>query len=172
MTYTGPTANLRARHRRSGRSGTVWIDGQMRGEVVGVEWGVEAGQIAVSIPGTWQDEVKPGAEARRGTFRYHDVDDTWRLFVWRFFKARREQNRSAAVFPEFDIVTKIQDIGAAGDSIWVLEGCQFFSYDGGHSQDDDLLQRDVAFTFRQDRPLSAFEYTGDGSTIAVTAEGS
>lgn len=163
--YPGPTANLKARHRRSGRSGTVWVDGRMRGEVVGVEWGREAEQIAVSIPGTWQDESKPGAETSRGTFRYHDIDDKWRLFVWRFFDARRRGDRSAAVFPEFDIVTKIDDIGAARPSIWVLIGCQFFQYDGGHSQDDDLLVRDVPFTYREDKPLDAFEYGDNGIIV-------
>lgn len=165
MAYVGPTANLKGYQRRSGRSGTVSVNGKMRGEVVAVEWGVEAEQIAVSIPGSWQDEMKPGAEARRGTFRYHDVDDTWRLFVWRFFKARREGDRSAAVFPEFDIVTRVDDIGAAGVSEWILEGCQFFQYDGGHAQDDDLLVRDVPFTYRYDRPLEAFEYSDAGIIV-------
>lgn len=163
--YPGPTANLKARHRRSGRSGTVWIDGRMRGEVVGVEWGREAEQIAVSIPGTWQDEMKPGAESARGTFRYHDVDDRWRLFVWRFFQARKSGDRSAAEFPEFDIVTKIADIGAPRDSIWALIGCQFFQFDGGHSQDDDLLVRDVPFTYRDEKPLDAFEYGDNGLVV-------
>jgi hypothetical protein len=154
--YPGPTANLKARHRRSGRSG------QMRGEVVGVEWGREAEQIAVSIPGTWQDETKPGAEAARGTFRYHDVDDKWRLLVWNFFNARRSGDRSAAEFPEFDIITKIDDIGAPAASVWALIGCQFFQYDGGHSQDDDLLIRDVPFTYREDKPVDTFEYGTNG----------
>lgn len=163
--YPGPTANLKGTQRRSGRSGTVWVNGNMHGEVVAVEWGVEAEQIAVSIPGTWQDEQKPGAEARRGTFRYHDVDDRWRLFVWRFFQARKNGDRASAAFPEFDIITKVDDIGAPAPSVWVLEGCQFFGYDGGHSQDDALLVRDVAFSFREDRPLEAFEYGPNGIVV-------
>lgn len=158
----GPTANLKARHRRSGRSGTVWIDGRMHGEVVGLEWGREAEQVAVQIPGSWQDESKPGAETARGQFRYHDVDDRWRLFVWRFFDARRRRDRSAAEFPEFDIITKIDDIGAPRASVWALIGCQFFQYDGGHAQDDDILVRDVPFTFREDYPIDAFEYGENG----------
>jgi hypothetical protein len=165
--YPGPTANLKARHRRSGRAGTVWIDGNMHGEVVGLEWGRETEQIAVSIPGTWQDEAKPGAETARGTFRYHDVDDRWRLFVWRFLDARRRGDRNAATFPEFDIITKIDDIGAPRASVWTLLGCQFFSFDGGHSQDDDLLVRDVAFTYREERPLDAFEYGPNGLILTA-----
>jgi hypothetical protein len=163
--FPGPTANLRGSQRRSGRAGTVWINGRMHGEVIAVEWGVEAEQIQVSIPGRWSDEAKPGAEARRGTFRYHDVDDRWRLFVYRFFKARREGDRAAAVFPEFDIITKIDDIGSPGITRWLLEGCQLFQYDGGHSQDDELLVRDVPFQFRADRPLEAFEYGDNGITV-------
>jgi hypothetical protein len=167
--YPGPTANLPGTARRSGRAGTVWIDGNMHGEVVSVEWGVEAEQIAVSIPGTWQDESKPGAEARRGTFRYHDLDDRWRLFVWRFFQARKRGDRASATFPKFDIITKLDDIGAPMATRWVLRDCQFFQYDGGHGQDDDLLVRDVPFTFRDDEPLEAFEYGSNG--IIVTKAG-
>lgn len=167
-TYPGPTANLRGSQRRSGRAGTVWIDGRMHGEVVAVEWGVEAEQIAVAIPGRWQDEAKPGAEARRGTFRYQDVDDRWRLFVYRFFQARKEGDRASAEFPEFNIITKIDDIGAPAVTRWLLEGCQLFQYDGGSSQDDDLLVRDVPFTFRDDRPLDAFVYGENG--VIITQE--
>lgn len=166
--FPGPTANLKARHRRSGRSGTTWINGRMLGEVVGLEWGREAEQIPVSIPGTYQDEMKPGAETASGTFRYHDVDDRWRLVVYNFFDARRRGDRAAATFPEFDIVTKIDDIGAPRASIWVLIGCQFFRMDGGHSQDDALLNRDVPFTYREEKPLDAFEYGENGLVVTQT----
>jgi hypothetical protein len=166
--YPGPTANLAGTARRSGRAGTVWINGRMRGEVVAVEWGTAAEQVAVQIPGKWQDEQKPGAEARTGTFRYQDVDDTWRLLVWRFFQARKNGDRSSAAFPEFDIITKVDDIGAPQATQWILEGCQFFQYDGGHSQDDQLLIRDVPFSFRDDRPLDAYEY-GDSGIIQTRA---
>jgi hypothetical protein len=163
--FPGPTANLPGSARRSGRAGTVWVDGRMRGEVVSVEWGVEAEQVAVTIPGRWQDEAKPGAEARRGTFRYQDIDDKWRMFVYRFFKARKEGDRSTAFFPEFNLITLIDDIGAPTVTRWLLEGCQLYQYDGGHSQEDDLLIRDVPFTFRNDRPLDAFIYEEGGVTV-------
>lgn len=167
-TYPGPTANLKASQRRSGRAGTVWIDGRMHGEIVAVEWGVEAEQVAVAMPGRWQDGAKPGGEARRGTFRYQDVDDRWRLFVYRFFKARKEGDRTSAQFPEFNIITKIDDIGAPMPTRWLLEKCVLFQYDGGSSQDDDLLVRDVPFVFDDDRPLDAYEYGDNG--IVVTQE--
>jgi hypothetical protein len=51
MAFPGPTGNLKARNRRSGRAGTVWIDAKMRGEIASVEWGVEVEQIPVAIPG-------------------------------------------------------------------------------------------------------------------------
>jgi hypothetical protein len=162
MANPGPTANLKGTARRSGRSGTVWRDGRQLGEVVSIEWGVEVEQIAVTIAGAYQDESKPGGETRRGTFRVQDVHDEWALRVWRFLDARRRGDRSAAAFPEFDIVTKLADIGAPADTRWQISGVQLFQYDGGHSQEDDLLMRDIPFTFREDRPLEAFEYTDDG----------
>jgi len=159
----GPTANLKARHRRSGRSGTVWIGGKMRGEIPSVEWEVEIEQVAVQIPGKWQDEMKPGAEARRGTIRIQDVDDYWRRRVYAFLDARRRGDRNAAAqFPVFDIIVQLDDVGAEGITRWSLYNCQLFSYSGGFSQDDDILIRDVPFTFESDGPTDSFEYTDSG----------
>lgn len=163
--YPGATAQLKARHRRSGRAGTVWMNGKMLGEVVGVEWDVEIEQIPVAIPGTWTDGTKPGAEARRGTLRMQDVDDRWRRMVWGYIQARRQGNRAlAAQFPEFDLVTQIDDIGAAGVTRWSLTGCNLFQYSGGFGQDEQILNRDIPFSFDDDHPLDSFEYTEGGAT--------
>lgn len=163
MANPGPTANLKASARRIGRSGTVWIGGRMRGEIVNIEWGREAEQITVPIAGNYRDEQVPGAETGTGTFRYQDVDDYFRLYVWRWFEARRRGDRSvAAEFPEFDVITKIAHMGSPADTRWLLTGCQLFRYDGGFGVGDDLLERDVPFTFREDRPLDAFEYGDNG----------
>lgn len=161
--YPGPTANLKGTQRRSGRACTVWINAAMRGEITAVQWEVQVAQIAVQIPGSWQDEAKPGAESRAGTFRFQDVDDKWRRYVSNWLQARREGNRAvAAQFPEFDIITQVDDIGAPAVSRWALRGCQLFSYSGGGSQDDDLLVSDVPFTFREDGAVDSFEYTDAG----------
>jgi hypothetical protein len=161
--YPGPTANLKARHRRSGRAGTVWDSGKMLGEVVSVEWEVEIEQVAIQIPGKWQDEFKPGGEARRGTFRFQDIDDRWRRMVWGFLQARKNGDRAAAAqFPTFDIITQIDDVGSPGITRWAIRGCQLFSYSGGFSQDDDQLIRDVPFTFEEDDPIDSFVYTDSG----------
>lgn len=161
--YPGPTANLKARHRRSGRSGTVWVDGQMRGEIGAIEWDVEIEQVPIPIPGDWQDQIKPGAEARRGTFRYHDVDDKWRRFVWGWLQARKRNDReTAAEFPEFTILTQIDDIGAPAKTRWALYACNLYTYSGGSAQEDAYLVRDVPFTFRDDAPIDSFEYVDGG----------
>lgn len=167
--FPGPTANLKARNRRSGRSGTVWSEGKMLGEVTSIEWSVEVEQIAVPIPGTWQDGLKPGAEARRGTMRIDDVDDKWRRYVWQFLQARARGDRAtAAEFPSFNIITQIDDIGAPAKTRWALRDCQLFSYSGGFSQQDQYLQRDIAFSFESDAPIDSFEYAEGG---AVTYQG-
>lgn len=166
MANPGPTANLPGRARRSGRAGTVWENARMLGEVIGVEWNVAIEQIPVVIAGAWRNENKPGIEDRTATFRVQDVHDKWALRVWRFVRARRDGDRAAAAFPEFSIVTKIDDIGAPDQTRWQLDGCQLFEYSGGHNQDDSLLLREIPCSFRDDRPLHAFEYTDDG--IAVT----
>lgn len=161
--FPGPTGNLKASNRRSGRAGTVWIAGQMRGEVGACEWDVEIEQIPVPIPGSWQDGTKPGGEGRRGTFRYSDVDDHWRRYVWSWIQARKAGDRAtAAEFPQFTIITQIDDIGAPAKTRWAVRGCQLYQYSGGFTQDDALLMRDVPFTFDDDEPLDSFEYTEGG----------
>lgn len=165
--YPGPTANLPGYTRRSGRSGTVWEDGRMRGEIVQVDWNVNIAQIPVAITGSWRNEQKPGAEDRVGTFMIQDLDDHWALRVWRYVVARRNGDRTAAFFPEFSIITKLDDIGAPRATRWQLDGCQLFTYAGGHDQATDLLTRQIPFSFREETPLDAFEYV-DGGGIAVT----
>lgn len=164
--FPGPTGNLKARNRRSGRSGTVWSEGKMLGEVSSIEWSVEVEQIAVPIPGQWQDGLKPGAEARRGTMRIDDVDDHWRRYVWNFLDARKRGDReTAAEFPAFNIITQIDDIGAPAKTRWALRDCQLFSYSGGFSQQDQYLQRDIPFSFESDAPIDSFEYVEGGGAV-------
>lgn len=163
MAYPGPTANLKARHRRSGRAGTVWNAGKMLGEVTAIEWDTEIEQVPVTIPGRWQDGTKPGGEARRGTFRHQDIHDKWARIVWRFLKARREGDRKvAAEFPVFDLIVQIDDVGAPAKTRWLLRDCQLYSYGKGFSSEEQLLVRDVPFTFEDDEPLDSFEYTDAG----------
>lgn len=164
--YPGPTANLPGYARRSGRSGTVWVDGEMRGEVTQVDWNVNITQIPVAISGSWRNEQKPGAEDRVGTFSLQDIDDHWSLMVYNFVVARRNGDRSAAFFPMFTIQTKLDDIGAPQATVWQIEDCTLFTYTGGFDQATDLLQRQIPFSFRDETPISAYEYTDSG--IAVT----
>jgi len=165
MADVGPTANLPGTTRRSGRAGKVYENGRLQGEIVSIEWTVEVEQVAVTIAGSYRDEVKPGGETRRGTLRVQDVHDKWLLRVWRFLDARRRNDRAGAQSPYFDITTVLDDIGAPAATRWLLIGCQLFQYDGGHSQEDDLITRDIPFTFRDDKPLDAFEYADNGTVV-------
>lgn len=167
MAYVGPTANLPARARRLGRGGTCYRDGRMLGEVIAVEWDVEAERIDVLIAGGWRNEQVPGAETRQGTLRMQDFDDRWRLEVWRFFKARRQGNFDVEV-PIFNIVTRLASPGAPAETRWQLTDCQLFSYSGGYSNEDDVLTRELPFSFREDDPLSAYEY-GDNGIVVTEA---
>lgn len=161
----GPTANLPGAARRSGQSGSLWVDGRLQAEVTSVEWTTTVQQIPVRIVGAYREETKPGQETRAGTFRIQDVHDHWGLRVWRFLEARRRGDRSAAFFPEFSIITKLADIGAPDISQWQLDGVQLFQLDGGFNITNDLEERDVPFTYRDERPLHAFEYTDTGLVV-------
>lgn len=163
--YPGPTANLPGYTRRSGRSGTVWIDGRMRGEITQVDWNVNIAQIPVLIAGSWRTDQKPGGEERVGTFSIQDVDDHFALLVYRFIVARRNGDRSAATLPDFSIQTKLNDIGAPQATVWQLDGCTLFTYTGGFDQATDLLQRQIPFSFRDETPLNAFERTDGGIQV-------
>lgn len=167
MANIGPTSNLPGRARRRGRSGTAWRDAFMLGEVTAVDWDVEIEQIEVLIAGTWRNEMIPGAETRRGTFRHQDIDDRFKLEVWRYVRDRSNAVRGpvgsiTSLPPEFNLIVKIDDLHAPGATRWELIGCQLYTYSGGYSNDDDILTREVPFSFRDDRPLDAIEYTKDG----------
>lgn len=140
----------------------------MLGEVTSVDWDVEIEQIEVLIAGTWRNEMIAGAETRRGTFRHQDIDDRFKLEVWKYTDDRKNGVRSA-IPPEFDLIIKIDDIngptGAPQATRWLLIGCQLFSYSGGYSNDDDLLTREVPFSFRDDKPLDAYEYGKSGIIV-------
>lgn len=164
MPNVGPTANLPARARRQGRGGTAFRDGKMLGEVTAVEWDVEAEQVEVLIPGSWRTEAIPGGETRRATLRMQDVDDRWKIEVYKFFKARREGNFSAQV-PVFDIQTKL--VGGPAETSWLLIDFQLFGYSGGYSNEDGLIGRELGGSFRDDKPLNAFEYTGSGDAVSI-----
>lgn len=172
MANTGPTANLSGRARRRGRSGTCWRDGAMLGEVTAVDWDVEIEQIEVLIAGTWRNEMIPGAETRRGTFRHQDVDDRFKLEVYRYVRDRAAAVRGPAgsltsLPPEFDLIVKIDDLHAPYATRWQLTGCQLYSYSGSYSNDDDILTRELPFSFRDDKALEAFEYTKDGISTNI-----
>lgn len=138
----------------------------MLGEVIALDWNVTIAQIPVVIAGSWKNATKPGGEDRAGTFRVQDVHDKWALRVYRFIRARRNGDRSSASMPTFDLVTKVDDIGAPDQTRWQLTNCMLFEYSGGGDQETDLLVRDIPFTFEDDLPLHAFEYTDAG--IAIT----
>lgn len=164
------TANLPDHARRSGRAGTVWQNGDKLGEVVSIEWSVEVEQVAVPIPGSYKDGVKPGGEQLRGTFRFQDVHDRWTLMVLDFLDARRRGDRAAAAFVKFDLTTKLADIGAPHDTRYGLYGCTLFQAEGGFGIDDDLLNRDVPFAFDRVVLLSGFVYVPGGGTSIVTRQ--
>lgn len=167
MANVGPTANLPGTARRLGRGGTALRDGRMLGEVIAVEWDVEAEQIEVLIAGGWRNERVAGAETRNATLRMQDIDDRWRLELWRFFNARKQGDFRFPI-PTFDIVTKLASPGAPDETKWQLIDCQMYSYSGGYSNEDDILTREVPLSFADDKPLHAFEY-GDSGIITTEA---
>jgi hypothetical protein len=160
--FTGPNANQPGRARRRGRSGYVTDSaGNQFGEVTSVEWSVEIAQINVLIAGTWRDEHIPGAETRTGTFTHQDMDDHFKIAVWKYTDARRRGDRTA-VPPEFDMTVVIDDPHSPSATRWQLVGCQLYMYSGGYSNEEDLLTRQIPFSFRDDKPLTSFEYVKGG----------
>lgn len=159
----GPTANLPATVRRLGRSGKAFINGEYRGEVTAVEWTTEIAQVAVPIAGQWRSETVPGEELRRGTFRYQDIDDHFALMLWDFIQRRRRGQ--SCQFPEFSLVTVLDHCGSPQASRWQLDGCQLYQLERGYATETDLIVRDTPFTYRDERPLDAFEYTKDGVAV-------
>lgn len=93
-----------------------------------------------------------------------DVHDRWIKEVLDFINARRNGDRSAAAFPEFSVMTVLDDIGAPLPTRVQLDGCQIYSAEGGFSITDDLITRDIPFSFRTLQLVDGFEYTDAGVT--------
>lgn len=166
MAYSGPKSGLPGTARRQGRGGTAYdAGGNHLGDVVAVDWDVEAEAVDVLIPGSWRNEQIAGAESRRMTIRFQDVDDQWKLKVWRFFEARRLGDFLAQP-PFFNLTTKL--VGGADETRWQLIDCQVFAYSGGYSNEDDVINRELTGSFRSDKPLHAFEY-GPGGLVVTEA---
>lgn len=164
MPGVGPTSNLAPTARRRGRSGTCWRDGNMLGEVTQVNWDVTLQQIDVVVAGSWRNGQTAGLETRTGTMQHQDVDDRLKLEVWEYIQARRNGDRTAQP-PIFDLITVIDDIGAPQATRWMLQGCQIYHYSGGYSNEEDLITRQIPFSFIDDRPLDAFVYGPSGIVV-------
>jgi len=144
--------------RRIGREGSVLDgNGNLMAEVVGIGWTTTIEQIAVTITGSYQDEVKPGSETRTFTLTVQNVDDYWNRLVWAFVRARRQG--AAATFPKFNVQTKLATPGAP-ETRWALSGCQVYSFGEETAQSDGVLQRQIAGTYDDEAPIDSFEYTG------------
>lgn len=167
---------LPAQTRRLGRGGRAYLAGapgttspdlnlsagDYLGTVTAVTWTVSSEQISVPIPGQWRTHMIAGAETRSGTMRYQDVDDRWRMVLYNFFSARDQDIPKQP--PRFDLLTvltggPLDASGASVNSEWVLEGCRIYGYDGGFSSTDDVIERELTFTFENERPQNAFQYT-------------
>lgn len=173
MANTGPSLPPTAR--RLGRGGRAFVhgngladlglaNGDFLGNVTAVTWSVAAEQIAVPIPGDWKTHAVAGTETRTGTLRYQDVDDGWRHLLHAWFKSRSADLPSQP--PKFDITTTLtgavqvndQGVVSAMNSNWVLLGCQIYGYDGGFSVTEDVLEREVQFTFDEELMQNGFYY--------------
>jgi hypothetical protein len=164
MSGVGPTSSLPPAARRRGRSGTAWREGNMLGEVTQVNFDVTLQQIDVPLAGSWRNGQTAGLETRTGTLQHQDIDDRFKLEVWNYIQARRNGDRSAHP-PIFDLVVVIDDVGAPQATRWMLQECQLYTYSGGYSNEDDLITRQIPFSFVDDRPLDAFEYGGSGIVV-------
>lgn len=163
------TANLPRHARRIGRSGTVWQDGQKLGEVVQIELTVELEQIAVPIPGSFQDGVIPGGHSLRGTFRHQDLHDRWALMILDFIAARISGDPSTAVLPVFSLTTKLAQVGLP-ITRYGLYDCEIFQAELGFGMEEDLLVRDVPFSCDRAVLLEGFVYSPNGQIQIVTRQ--
>lgn len=168
ITKTGPYSALPPETRRQGRGGHSFSAGNpglpagsFLGNVTAVQWSVVADQVDVLIPGSWRNSQIPGAEARAGSITYQDVDDYYRMLVFNFFEARR-QGDFGATAPIFNVNTTLA--GGVKLSSWSLHQCRLYSYDGGYSNSDDVMERELAMSFDDDGPTAAFQFTSGGGT--------
>lgn len=151
--------------RIGGMHGSAYRDGHLLAEVVEVTATVEINRIEVPLVGTTKQGYKPGRESREGTINIQHVDLSWEREIRQFLTQTLEERRAARGTPlaglrPFQLQIVLDDPDALGREIWQLEGCLLWRLPLGFSITDDIINRELPFTWENERLLEGFIRTG------------
>ena len=139
--------------RFSGMYGSAWRNGSICADVHEVTGATEINRIDVPLVGYTRNGYKPGREAREGTLRIQKMDSKWELEVYRYLASRS----SGGHMKPFQLVLQYDDPDALGKEQWQLNGVLLWRLPFGFSITDDLVDREIPFTWEAEQPLYAFE---------------
>lgn len=161
-------------YRFSGMYGMAYRDGKWLMDVQAVAGTVEIARVDVPLAGRDRLGYKPGRQHREGTLRISKLDTAWELEVYNFISLtldERRANRNAgkpSLIP-WSIVLKIDDPDALGAESMQLNGCLLWRMNIGYDITQDLLEREVPFTWENEVFLNAFKRGTDnnGNPVAI-----
>lgn len=147
-----------ALRRWGGMYGAAYRDGYLLQEAIEVSGNVAIARVEVPLVGTTRMGYKTGRETREGTMRIQAIDSTWALQVYQFTGqslTQRLANRGQTL-PSFDLLIAINDPTAYDYEAWQLQGCQVWQMPIGFAITDDVVQREIPFTWEGELPAHTF----------------
>jgi hypothetical protein len=119
----------------------------------------------VPMVGSTKQGYKPGRESRTGTFRFQKIDSRWERQMFQFLTYSLEARRAARdagqpTLRPFTLNIRLDDPDALGTEEWALQGCLIWRLPLGFNITDDIIDRELEFTWETETPVETFIRTG------------
>lgn len=149
--------------------------GNVISDVVEVSATIELNRIEVPLVGQTKQGYKAGRESREGSLNFQKIDSRWERMLHDFLVKRQDwlnnaEGAQAVKSPQFKLKISYRDPDAAGKETWVLNGCQVWRVPLGFNITDDIVNRELPFTWESETPESTFRIASidtDGNPTPV-----
>lgn len=153
--------------RYGGMYGKAFKNGKILADLVEVSGNIEVAKIQVPLVGTTKQGYKAGRESREGSIKIQKIDAAWEIDLLNWLKGRQEGltesgKRTNTDSHVFDLQIVIDDPEAYDYESWQLLGCQIWRVPLGFSITDDIIDRELPFTWESETLIHAPNPTGDG----------
>jgi hypothetical protein len=145
--------------------GEVWRAGRLLAEVTNISATIERARTEMPLVGTTKTGYKFGRETQEGTLTIQKIDSRWENEVHSQLSHTLAERRAARRAGEllvapFNLQLELDDPDALGWEAWQLSGCLLYRLTLGHDVSDDVVSREIPFTFEGLQPLANFVRTG------------
>ncbi len=141
--------------------------GNVVSDVVEVTATIELNRIEVPLVGQTKQGYKAGRESREGSLNFQKIDSRWEYSLFSFLSRRQAWLKNptglAPKSPQFSLKIAYRDPDTAGQEEWTLTGCQIWRASLGFNITDDIVNREVPFTWESETPTTAYKIDSIGA---------